>query len=261
MSAGRMAMLIDVSKCMGCRGCQVACKQWNQLPAVKTKFTGSYQNPPELSAKTWTLVTFNEIEGGPNGAPKWLFLKRQCMHCGEAACLQVCPTGAIKRSKNGTVYIDQSICTGCKYCVETCPFHTPHPDHDSGTARKCWLCMDRVAHDMRPACVSACPSGALEFGERDGMLTLAEARKAELVSQGYSSARVYGGKELGGLGTIYVLAEKASAYGLPEDPKLPHWPILGKWALGVIPGLAILFAMWQRLRKNAVATEAKTGGE
>jgi len=259
MIATRMAMLIDVDKCMGCRGCQVACKQWNQLPAMKTKFTGSYQNPPELSSKTWTLVTFNEVPGEVNGAPKWLFRKSQCMHCEEAACLQVCPTGAIKRNEKGIVYIEQSICTGCKYCVETCPFGTPHPDPDTGTAMKCRMCLDRVSNGMKPACVTACPTGALDFGPRDGMLSVARERKDALASQGYSP-RIYGEKELGGLGAIYVLPEKASLYGLPEDPKLPHWPIFSKWLLGVVPGLAILYAMWRHLRKEATA-EAKTGGE
>jgi len=259
MIAARMAMLIDVDKCMGCRGCQVACKQWNQLPAMKTEFTGTYQNPLNLSARTWTLVTFNEMDGGPDGAPKWLFRKSQCMHCGEAACLQVCPTGAIKRNEKGIVHIDQNICTGCKYCVETCPFGTPHPNHDTGTAMKCRMCLDRVSNGMKPACVTACPTGALQFGDRDGMLSLARVRARKLESQGYNP-RIYGENELGGLGALYILPEKASFYGLPEDPKLPHARIFNKWLLGIIPGLAILVAIWRRLQKNEMA-EATTGGE
>ena len=256
----RMAMLIDVSKCIGCRGCQVACKQWNQLRAEKTQFTGTYQNPPRLSGRTWTLVTFNELPGKTAEDPqlKWLFRKQSCLHCGEAACLQVCPTGAIRRTDEGIVYIDQDICTGCKYCVETCPFGTPHPDRDTGTARKCWLCMDRVTNGLKPACVSACPTGALEFGPREGMLEIARARKQILVAEGHTP-RIYGETELGGLGAIYLLVEKASAYGLPENPQLPHSKIAVKWLLGVVPGLAILYGLFRNLRKDDVA-EADTGG-
>jgi len=252
--AKRMAMLIDVSKCMGCRGCQVACKQWNQLPAEKTKFTGSYQNPPVLSAKTWTLVTFNEPE---DGAVRWLFRKRQCLHCGEAACQQVCPTGAIKRSDKGIVYIDQGICAGCKYCVEICPFKTPHPSHETGTARKCWMCMDRVTNGLDPACVTACPTGALAFGPRDDMVSLARERQQALAGQGSPDARIYGETELGGLGAMYVLPEKASAYGLPEAPTLPTKGIFGRWLLGIIPGLAVLYSMWRYFRDEEA--EAQVG--
>jgi formate dehydrogenase iron-sulfur subunit len=256
MTADRAAMLIDVSKCMGCRGCQVACKQWNQLPAEKTKFTGTYQNPPELSAKTWTLVSFNETDDDP---PKWLFAKRQCLHCGEAACLEVCPTGAIRRSEQGIVYIEQSVCAGCKYCVETCPFSTPHADHDTGTARKCWMCLDRVSNGMKPACVTACPTGALQFGRRTDLLTAAKERVAVLKANGSPNARLYGENELGGLGAMYVLTDVPSAFGLIENPTLPHRKIMLKWLLGIIPGLALMVGVFAYLRKSAKA-QAK-GGE
>ncbi len=258
--ADPVAMLIDVSKCMGCRGCQVACKQWNQLPAEKTKFTGTYQNPPRLSAQTWTLVTFNEVPGTtPNEPPKWLFRKSQCLHCSDATCLQVCPTGAIKRRDNGIVYIDQSMCTGCKYCVETCPFGTPHPDPVSGTARKCWMCSDRVSNGLKPACVTACPTGALDFGPRQAMLSIARERKELLAAEGYTP-RIYGETELGGLGAIYLLPEQASLYGLPEDPRLPTQRIFLKWLMGIIPGLAILYGMW-RYFWNDQPAPSNSGGK
>lgn len=252
----RVAMLIDVTKCMGCRGCQVACKQWNQLPAEKTKFTGTYQNPPRLSGQTWTLVQF--IEPEDERGVRWLFRKQQCLHCDDATCLNVCPTGAIKR-EDGVVYIDQDVCTGCKYCVETCPFGTPHPDPDTGTAMKCRMCIDRVTNSLKPACVTACPTGALSFGPREDMVALGRNRLAGLLKTN-PEARLYGETELGGLGAMYVLPEKASVFGLPEDPKLPTTRIFLKWLLGVVPGLAILGAMWRYLRKDAPEAKAHVSG-
>ena len=248
----RMAMLIDVSKCMGCRSCQVACKQWNQLPAEKTRFTGTYQNPPKLSASTWTLVSFVEPEDY-NTKARWLFRKQQCLHCEDATCVNVCPTGAARKREDGTVYIDQDICCGCKYCVESCPFMTPHFDRKSGTVKKCRMCLDRVANGLKPACATACPTGAVSYGPRAAMVKAGERRVAQL-----PGARFYGKTELGGLGAMYVLPEKASVYGLPEDPKLPTARIAFRWLLGAIPGLAILFVMWLHLRQGVVA--AKTGG-
>jgi len=253
----RMAMLVDVAKCMACRGCQVACKQWNQLPAEKTRFTGTYQNPPRLSAKTWTLVEFIEPEDF-NQNPRWLFRKTQCLHCGNPTCVQVCPTGAAKQRADGVVYIDQSICAGCKYCVETCPFGTPHADLVSGTAKKCRMCLDRLDDGLKPACVSACPTGALDFGPREDMLVIARARKAALASEGFTP-RIYGETELGGLGVLYLLPEKASVYGLPEHPRMPTEKILLRWILGVIPGVALLYGMWRYFWKEEPVASGSGG--
>ncbi len=251
MSADRVTMLIDVSKCIGCRACQVACKQWNQLKAEETQFSGTYQNPPALSGNTWTLVRFNEVEGkSPNKTTEWLFRKDQCHHCGEATCEQVCPTGAIQRTDKGVVFINQSICAGCKYCVETCPFQTPHPDHETGTARKCWMCLDRLQHGMEPACATACPTDTVRFGTRVEMLDLARSRLAELKKEN-PDANIYGDDDmLGGLGVMYVLPEKPSVYDLPGNPQIPHSKIYYRWAMGIIPGLAILGGIWAYLTKD-----------
>ncbi len=267
--AEQLAMLLDIAKCMGCRGCQVACKQWNQLPAEKTRFTGSYQNPPDLSAKTWTLIQYTEPEDFDEN-PRWLFRKQQCFHCTDASCEQVCPTGAIKKLESGIIYINQDICTGCKYCVEVCPFDVPHFDRSSGTVRKCWLCLDRVKNDLQPACASACPTGAILFGSRTEILTHARQRRRILAEQGLSP-RIYGENELGGLHVITLLTEKASIYGLPEAPRKPTERIFWRWLLGVIPGLAILagiFAYFFKQRSASdtvasatVASDAKSGGE
>ena len=161
----RVSVLVDTTRCIGCRACQVACKQWNQLRATKTVFTGSYENPKHLSADTWTIVRFHEFDDKPT----WRFNKQQCYHCDDASFVTVCPTGAAQKRDNGIVFIDQSICAGCKYCIEACPFQTPQPGH-SGAAIKCRFCMDRVENGLPPACVKSCPSDALFFGSRREVL-------------------------------------------------------------------------------------------
>jgi formate dehydrogenase iron-sulfur subunit len=240
----RNAILIDVSKCIGCRGCQVACKQWNQLGAEKTRFTGTYQNPPKLSAQTWTLVKFIEPEAAP---VRWLFRKMQCMHCGEPSCEQVCPTGAAKKQPGGAVLIDQNVCAGCKNCVEACPFHAPQADHAGGTVKKCRMCIDRTSAGLEPACATACPTGAIRFGPRDEIVRVAKARQAVLAKKSGVSPRLYGETELGGLGVMYLLPEKASIYGLPERPTKPTVWIGLKWLAGVLPGAALLYGAWRAL--------------
>lgn len=241
----RKGMLIDVTRCMGCRACQVACKQWNQLPAEKTYFSGTYQNPPKLSASTWTLISFIEPDEGP---VRWLFRKQQCLHCGDPTCVQACPTGALKKRADGIVYIDQKICAGCKYCVESCPFSTPKADHKSGTAKKCRMCIDRVDNGLQPACATTCPTGAVKFGNRDYLLRVAKKRQAFLAKHTGTTPRIYGETELGGLGVMYILPEKAKTYGLPEDPKKPL--LLPKWAAGIVPGVAILYGMMRFFKRS-----------
>ena len=259
----RVGMLIDVTKCMGCRACQVACKQWNKLPGEKTEFTGSYQNPKELSKDTWTLIQFTE-SCAPNEDPgkqddmKWMFRKRACCHCGDASCLKACPTGAIRKSPEGIVYIEQSLCAGCKYCMESCPFDVPKPDHEAGTAIKCRLCIDRVSNGLKPACASACSTGAITYGNWKGLRRDGEARVAE-IREKMPDARLYGATELGGMGVMYVLPAKASVFGLPENPVVPFNGLTMKWLIGIIPGVALLAWMANRFRQDEVA--ATSGSE
>ncbi len=212
------AMLYDMSKCTGCRGCQVACKQWNQLPAEHTIQRGTYQNPPDLDGNTWNLIEFKEIHDEEGF--RWAFFSHRCMHCIDASCLYVCPTGAIRRSPHGFVYIDQTVCIGCKNCVMACHFHIPRFSEDTGTVLKCRACLDRVEEGMVPACVKTCGPGALSYGNRAAMLAKARARVAELQKKGYKRAQLYGDVQAGGTHVFYVLTEDPKAFGLPRRPKV-----------------------------------------
>ncbi len=208
--------LCDLSKCTGCRACQLACKQWNQLPAKQTVNTGTYQNPPDLQPNTWNIIRFQEISS--NGGVDWLFRHDACMHCTDAACVKVCPSGALSHTKYGTVALDGSKCIGCKECVFACPFEVPKYDPDTDKVFKCDMCFSRIDNAMEPACVKACPTGALRFGEKNDMLKVAYARVKKLGGD----ASVYGDKFVDGTHMIYVLPEKAGVYDrLPEKPRVP----------------------------------------
>jgi formate dehydrogenase beta subunit len=208
--------LIDVSKCTGCRSCQLACKQWNQQPAKQTKNYGTYQNPPDLQPNTWTLIRFQEIAMKDN--VKWYFRKDGCMHCTDAACVKVCPSGALYHSDMGTVGINHERCIGCKECVTACPFDIPRYDQATDKVYKCDLCLTRIQAALEPGCVKACPTGALRFGDKADMLKLAYKRAKELGGD----ANVYGDKFVDGTHVLYVLQEKPAVYDkLPVNPSVP----------------------------------------
>ena len=258
------AILIDTSKCTACRGCQVACKQWNDLPAEETKNVGSYQNPQSLSAVTWKLVTFREDDEGDEF--KWLFLPTQCMHCAEASCVSVCPTGAAHH-RGDTVLIDQALCIGCGYCVQACPFDVPHSmpgaaDGDpKGTARKCTFCIDRTSNGLQPACAKTCPAGASSYGERSELLTRGKARVQQLRSKGRLAASLYGEHELGGLKVMFVLEDSPDKYGLPTNPQVATKNVLGQWLSGfVATGIVAALPFWL-LTKRKREVAARKGGE
>ena len=257
-----MAMLIDTSKCTACRGCQVACKQWNDLPAEETHNWGSYQNPKHLSASTWKLVKFNEVGSGDDF--RWLFTPSQCLHCTGASCISVCPTGAAYRH-GAYVLIDQSVCIGCGYCVEACPFGVPHsmpgPDErHKSTARKCTFCIDRVSAGLTPACAKTCPAGAYQVGERNELIAAGQAKVQKLKARGDSNAYLYGEQELGGLQVMFVLRDRPGLYGLPENPRMATKNVVGQWLSGfVTAGVVAALPFWLLTkRKNEIA--AKEGG-
>ena len=237
------AILCDSTRCIACRACQVACKQWNELEAEEITNRGTYENPPDLSAVTWNRIKFIEKERG--GKLDWLFVRRACMHCTEASCAQVCPTGAISHNKDGFVIIDQEWCIGCGYCVLSCPFHVPHKDESLGTARKCTSCIGRRSNNMEPACVKTCPTGALTMGDRELLLAEGTSRVQALKADGHSNAYLYGEEELGGLGVLYVLDDSPEVYGLPESPKVAISTSVGQWLSGILTaGVVAALPFW-----------------
>ena len=259
------AILYDATKCTACRACQVACKQWNELEAEETTNWGSYENPPDLSASTWNKIRFIEIERG--GRIDWLFARRACMHCTEASCEQVCPTGAISHQEGGMVIIDQEWCIGCGYCVQACPFHVPHKDEILGTARKCTLCttpgLNRLAEGWEPACVTTCPPKALEFGDRNQLLAEGRSRVQALKVKGYNNATLYGENELGGLHVLYVLNDRPSVYGLPEEPRVAISTSVGQWVGGLVTAgviAALPFWLLFKRKKQLEAEKASVEG-
>ena len=229
-------MLIDVSKCTACRACQVACKQWNKLPAEKTQQRGTHQNPPDLTPTTWNLVRFTEIplkEGGM----RWLFRKDNCMHCTDPACQRACPVpGCIFKTAEGAIVIDQEKCIGCEYCVNVCPFGIPRFDPATKKVYKCTLCWDRISQGQIPACAKTCAPGAVTFGSKDKMIAQAYARAKTLGGD----ATVYGDKFVQGTHVVYVLPEKVRMYEkMVVNPSVPISVYLWKDLLKPLSVLAI----------------------
>ena len=260
------AILFDTQRCSGCRGCQVSCKEWNELEASKTTFSSGYDNPRELLPQTWVRMRYTEVERSDKFS--WLFTRNACMHCTNASCMIVCPTGAILRTEEGFVHIDQEWCIGCAYCVQACPFNIPHKDEEDGKAKKCQACtvlgLNRIAEGLEPACVKACPPDALTYGDRDELVAEGQKRVAALKANGHPNAYLYGENELGGLHVMYVLDDKPSVYGLPEKPQVATANQLYKWLAGLATsGVIIALPFWllfKRKERLEAEQESKTEG-
>src|ERR1700751_2886916 len=211
---GTVAKLIDTSKCIGCKACQVACMEWNDLrDDIGTNF-GSYQNPADLSDRSWTLMRFAEVENA-KGDLEWLIRKDGCMHCDDPGCLKACPSpGAIVQYTNGIVDFVSANCIGCGYCVKGFPFNIPRISKVDAKAYKCTLCSDRVVVGQAPACAKSCPTQAIVFGTRSEMMAHADKRIADLKSRGFKNAGLYNPPGVGGTHVMYVLhhADKPSLY-------------------------------------------------
>ncbi len=270
---GAVGFLTDASLCIGCKACEVACKQWNQLPADGSNggqgLTGfSYDNTGDLGATTWRHVAFVErtapVSSDPLGgllAPApgqtaWLMLSDVCKHCVNAPCLDACPTGAIIRTRFDTVVIQDDVCNGCGYCVPACPFGVPQLSGGDHTAHKCTLCYDRLVDGMEPACAKACPTDSIQFGPIEELMPRAVKRVADLQSRGVGQAQIYGDLCSGGTGGIdglnalFVLTAEPETYNLPASPQrpsdktLPAFVTTAAAALGL--GLAAVGALRRR---------------
>jgi formate dehydrogenase iron-sulfur subunit len=236
----RVGFFTDSSICIGCKACEVACKEWNHVPVDDIRYMAtSYDNTGALGANTWRHVAFIEKQTAHGVA--WLMNSDVCKHCTEAACLKVCPTGAIIRSEFGTVVVQPDVCNGCGYCISACPFgvlerregvaSTPETN---GVAQKCTLCYDRLKVGMEPACAQACPTKSIQFGPLDALRERAEQRVQQLHDEGVDEARLYladrSDNEISGAGAFFLLLDRPSAYGMPENPVDPTRRWRGMWA-------------------------------
>ncbi|WP_120275686.1 4Fe-4S dicluster domain-containing protein [Mycobacterium lehmannii] len=273
----RMGFFTDTTVCIGCKACEVACKEWNHVPDDGLNFTGmSYDNTGGLGADTWRHVAFIEQRkplaaqagtaevvdiGMPSTAKpgdgdgqrsefRWLMSSDVCKHCTHAACLDVCPTGALFRTEFGTVVVQEDICNGCGYCVPACPYGVIDQRKDDGRVWKCTLCYDRLGDGLEPACAKACPTDSIQFGELAGLRDHAEQRVEQLHAAGITDARLYGDDPddgVGGTGAFFLLLDRPEVYGLPPDPvvttrDLPQmWRNVGVAAAGMLAGMAALF--------------------
>ena len=232
-----VAKLIDVSKCIGCKACQAACQEWNDLREEVGINVGSYTNPHDLTANSWTLMRFAETEA--NGHLEWLIRKDGCMHCADPGCLKACPSpGAIIQYANGIVDFHEENCIGCGYCIAGCPFNIPRLSQKDSKVYKCTLCSDRVAVGLEPACIKACPTQALVFGSKADMIEHANERIVDLKERGFENAGLYDPPGVGGTHVMYVLhhADQPQLYNdLPKDPVIS--PVVGLWK-GIFKPLA-----------------------
>lgn len=248
----RVGFFTDTSVCIGCKACEVACKEWNMVPDDGFNLLGmSFDNTGSLGADSWRHVAFIEQArppvdlglpafeppGAASGAEsrtdfRWLMSSDVCKHCTHAGCLDVCPTGALFRTEFGTVVVQEDICNGCGYCVSGCPYGVIDRREDDGRAWKCTLCYDRLRDGMEPACAKACPTDSIQFGPLDELRERAAERVEELHDHGVPEARLYGHDPddgVGGDGAFFLLLDEPEVYGLPPDPVVPTRDLPSMW--------------------------------
>mgnify|MGYP001363713820 CR=1 FL=1 len=266
-----VAKLIDVSKCIGCKACQAACLEWNDLRETVGVNTGTYENPHDLTPATWTLMRFTEWVNPEEDRLEWLIRKDGCMHCEDPGCLKACPApGAIVQYSNGIVDFIHDNCIGCGYCVKGCPFNIPRISNVTHKAYKCTLCVDRVAVGQGPACAKACPTQAIVFGTKEEMKAHAAGRIEDLKSRGFDKAGLYDPPGVDGTHVMYVLhhADRPSLYaGLPDNPTISPlveaWKGVTKYAGLAAMGFVAAFGVVHHLLKgpNRVSDEDERHAE
>ncbi|HEX6446223.1 MAG TPA: 4Fe-4S dicluster domain-containing protein [Streptosporangiales bacterium] len=248
----RMGFFTDTSVCIGCKACEVACKEWNAVPSTGMDLLGtSYDNTGALGADTWRHVAFVEqpvpvpsADDSAQGADgmRWLMASDVCKHCTHAACLDVCPTGALFRTEYGTVVVQEDVCNGCGYCVPACPYGVIERRESDGRAFKCTLCYDRIGDGLEPACAKACPTDSIQFGELDELRDRADLRLANLLGAGESGARLYGHDPkdgVGGDGAFFLLLDEPEVYGLPPDPVVTTRDLPSMWKHAAVAALTV----------------------
>lgn len=263
-----VAILFDSSHCTGCKGCQVACKQWNVLPSPmglnENKFTGSYQSPADLNGNTRLVMTFKEHDSGNKFQPlNFAIGRRSCFHCTDAGCVEACSSGALYKTESGVVAYDTDKCNGCTYCEAACPFDVPRFRPTDGCIDKCTLCLDRLEEGGIPACVKTCQPEALMFGPREEMIKKGHERVAFLKKKGFAKAELYGEHEMGGLHIMQVCKHGHEAYGLPTNPVKNSMTsaskvmrtVTGVGTAAVLAGLAVSFIAARGYRRDEVTIE------
>ena len=252
-----MGFFTDSTLCIGCKSCEVACKQWNALPADGMTWSGqSYDNTLHLGATTWRHVTFTE-QALPDGAVKWLFNSDVCKHCTAAPCQEACPTGALIRNEYDDVYVQQDVCNGCGYCVSACPFGVLDRSAADGMVHKCTLCYDRQRDGLEPACAKACPTESIRFGPVSELRRLAERRVQELHGRGQTAAYLYGAegtREYEALNAFFLLTDEPAAYNLPASPPRPSSRMLLRYLCSAAVGIGLTAV-------GALALANSNGGE
>jgi formate dehydrogenase iron-sulfur subunit len=238
----------DSTLCIGCKACEVACKEWNGVPADGFTWTGrSYDNTGGLGHSSWRHVKF--LERVEHGLPVWDFSSDVCKHCEHAGCLDACPTGSIIRTEFGGVFVQEDVCNGCGYCVVSCPFGVIDRRPEDGRAFKCTFCYDRQKAGLTPACAKACPTESIQFGDLDDLRARAETRVADLEQRGVSDATVWDPRHtsVGGTHAIFLVRGDQEAYDLPADPVLPAsllptaWRSAGMTALAIVAAVTLAF--------------------
>jgi formate dehydrogenase iron-sulfur subunit len=253
----KLTKLIDVSVCIGCKACQVACMEWNDLRDEVGECDGTYNAPQDLTPSSFEVMRFSEYEN-EEGDLEWLIRKDNCMHCAEPGCLKACPSpGAIVQYANGIVDFNSEHCIGCGYCVAGCPFNIPRISKKDNKAYKCTLCSDRVYHGLEPACVKSCPTGAIQFGTKEQMLDYGAHRVGKLNERGYENAGIYDPAGVGGTYVVYVLqhADKPEIYsGLPKDPHISPtvelWKGVTKPIMSAVLGVSVLAGFFHYMTKG-----------
>jgi formate dehydrogenase iron-sulfur subunit len=255
----------DTSVCIGCKACEVACKEWNQLPDEDIGFLGqSLDNTGELNGTTWRHVEF--IDNVPDATlsegngKAFLLMSDVCKHCKHASCMDVCPTGAIIRTEFDTVFIQEDVCNGCRNCIAACPYDVIDIDDKKNVAQKCTLCYDRLQGGMEPACAKACPTDSIQFGARDELVARAKKREKTLHEQGLKEANLYGADDdvYGGLNAFFLLMDKPAAYNLPDaaNAVLPQRNNVGGYLGGFVTAVvAVLGTVIARRQRNQAAEE------